>query len=76
MRLIRAREVTCEGEQLRCIVSWYEYVWTVSSVTIEREILALVPDFFEKWGLAMLLTLNFVLDFKETRAHRTHQYRR
>ena len=28
VRLIRARAVTCEGEQLRCIVSWYEYVWT------------------------------------------------
>jgi hypothetical protein len=45
VHLIRAREVTCEDEQLRCIVSWYEYVWTVSSVTIEREILALVPYF-------------------------------
>jgi hypothetical protein len=45
VRLIRAREVTCEGEQLKCIVSWYEYVWTASFVTIEREILALVPDF-------------------------------
>jgi hypothetical protein len=45
VRLIRAREVTCEGEQLKCIVSRYEYVWTVSSVAIEREILALVPYF-------------------------------
>jgi hypothetical protein len=45
VRLIRARAVTCEGEQLRCIVSRYEYVWNMSSVTIEREILALVPYF-------------------------------
>jgi hypothetical protein len=44
VHLIRATEVS-EDEQLRCIVSWYEYVWTVSSVTIEREILALVPYF-------------------------------
>jgi hypothetical protein len=45
VRLIRAREVTCEGEQRRCIVDWYEYVWTALSVTIEREILALAPHF-------------------------------
>jgi hypothetical protein len=45
VRLIRAREVTCESEQLRCIVSWYDYVWAVSSIMIEREILALIPYF-------------------------------
>jgi len=48
VRLIRAREVTCKGEQLGCIVTWYEYVWAVSSVTIEREILVLVPYFSRK----------------------------
>jgi hypothetical protein len=42
VRLIRAREVTCEDEKLRCIVSWYEYVWAV--VCYDRE-LALDPYF-------------------------------